>query len=348
MFNFITLKDPHYSFGFQNSLRFNYEKNILHKLSFVQKYCKSNGISHKIYTGDVFDSSHEDKWSFKKYRKNKRVLEAFPRSGINIYSNQGNHDMFHGLEDSKDTIFGEMVHDGIINNISMVPLIKDIGEHRIHIQGIDFANNQEVVKEKLYHFNKYERDNDKIFKVVVLHSNISPEDVILNDINITDFTYSSLVLNYPNVDMFICGHYHVGYDTQCIKRKPRIGGKDAWIINNWNFTRVSRDYETELGEHTPEFEDIKISVIDDKFVVDCETVIIPHEVYEETFTPKFIEIDKLSKKEISSFFKTINVLTIKESVGMSDNEQLDAFVKVKNYDQLVLNTAIDYLNDAQS
>ena len=115
---FATMKDPHLSMGFQNNVRTSYEKHLTAKFDFVKGYCHDNQIENMIFTGDVFDSSTEDKWSFKKYRKNKRFLENFKGQHISIFSNVGNHDMFHGYEDSEDTIFGEMVHDEIIANIT--------------------------------------------------------------------------------------------------------------------------------------------------------------------------------------------------------------------------------------
>ena len=123
--NFVSIKDIHLSFGFQNRIRTNYEKHLSAKLSHVTAYCLANNIDTIVLTGDIVDSSTEDKWSFKKYIKNKRVLEKLSDyNKLKIFSNVGNHDMFHGYEGTDETIFGELVRENVITNLTEHPIIK--------------------------------------------------------------------------------------------------------------------------------------------------------------------------------------------------------------------------------
>ncbi|MFA7129355.1 MAG: hypothetical protein WC136_09315 [Sphaerochaeta sp.] len=325
LYNFVTLKDPHLSFGFQNKIRTNYEGDVLKKFEYLKNYCVLNNIQDCVFTGDVFDSSHEDKWSFKKFRKNKRVLEDL-KTSLSLFSNVGNHDMFHGYEGSDETVFGEMVHDGVLQNITTDPIIKD----NMILLGIDYHHNYNDVLAKL------KEANELPYKTicVVLHSNITPSEVE----NISNDSYVSLSTTFPNIDMFICGHYHVGYKTTKIDRDL----KPAYFVNNWNFTRVVRDYETELDEHIPEFEHVTIDTISGQIM--CKTIQIPFTPYKDAFIPKLVQLLVKTKKEIFDFFNSINIEDIKNS-SENDDEALIKKIQAKNnYSDESIIKAIEYLN----
>jgi len=334
-FEFISIKDPHLSLGFQNKIRKNYEQDITTKFNFVKQYCLDNNIKHIVFTGDVFDSSREINWSFKKYRKNKRLLGEFKLAGIKIHSNVGNHDMFHGHEDSSNTVFGEMVNDQILNNITTDPLIFEMGNKVIIIQGVDYSVDNSIVSERIKKFDSLKYPGMHLYKICVLHSNITPSE---NEFS--DFTYSHMSETYNNIDVFICGHYHVGYKTKLIDRKE----KPLTIINNWNFTRVIRDYETKLNEHTPEFEHITIEA-DEDFKVSTKTIKVPFAPYDQAFIPELIKFGSLSKKEISRFFKEINIDQIKQSSSKSDEDLINIIAKEKSFDKEVKELALYYLNE---
>ncbi len=343
-FEFITMKDPHLSLGFINRIRTSYQKHITNKFDFVAGYCNEHQINTAIFTGDVFDSSTEDKWSFKKYRKNKRFLESFKLKGsIDLFSNVGNHDMFHGYENSDDTIFGEMVHDEILNNITDQPLVMQDENIYIKVQGVDYSNEPNEVLDAIRAFDEESYPGAKMFKVAVLHSNVTPKDVD----HVTDFTYANLVRDFPDIDMFIFGHYHVGYDTVVIRRED---GKDCHLINNWNFTRVVRDYETELDEHTPEFEHVSITYdkIHDLFSVDCKTIKVPFVPYEEAFAQKAIDILRKTKGEIFKFFENFKITDIKKNATSTDDDIVDDIIKTNSYSEAAKLKALDYLNNAKN
>jgi len=342
MFEFITMKDPHLSLGFQNRIRTDYQKHITSKFDFVADYCKSNQVRNVLFTGDVFDSSTEDKWSFKKYRKNKRFLETFiDKSDTMLYSNVGNHDMFHGFENSNDTIFGEMVHDGIINNITEVPIRISDENNYVKVQGIDYSNESNIVLDAIRLFDEETYPGTNMFKIAILHSNVTPNEVDY----VTDFTYATLVKDFPDIDMFIFGHYHVGYDTIVMQRE---GGKDCHLINNWNFTRVVRDYETELDEHTPEFEHVLITYdkILGTFIVSTKTVQVPMVPYNDAFVAKAIDLLKKSKAEIFNFFDNFDIADIKNATS-TDDDMITKIKEKNDYTDAAYIKAVEYLNDAK-
>lgn len=345
MLEFITMKDPHFSFGFMNKIRTSYEKHILQKLDFVKGYCLENNVGSMVFTGDVFDSSAEDKWSFKKYRKNKRVLEQFPKSNINLFSNVGNHDMFHGYEGSDDTIFGEMVHDEILNDITQVPILaSDEAEKTlIKVQGINYSNEDNIILDNIRAFDDEVYPGISTFKVAVLHSNVTPDVVT----HVTDFTYKSLADQFTDIGMFILGHYHVGYPTTTYTRDD---GSEVIFVNNWNFTRVVRDYEVQLDEHAPEFEHITIRFdkIQSKFICETKTIQVPFVPFKNAFVKMHVDILSKNPKDIFSFFKNISFNDVRKDSLSTDDEMLNTIVSKNNYSDEAKISAVEYLNNAKT
>lgn len=344
MLKFISMKDPHFAFGFANRIRFDYENSVGKKVSFIKEYITKHGIKDIIMTGDIIDSSYEDKWSFKKYRVNKRKFQQWA-DVARLHSNVGNHDYFHGFENTEDTIFGEMVDEKILSNLTINPIYKVSGEATIIIQGIDYSFNQEKVEHDLESFNAID-SNKYQFKIAVLHSNVTPSEVE----HITDFTYGTLAEKYNDIDMFICGHYHLGYPTKTIARP---NGKNCTFVNNWNLVRVVRDYETEMGDHTPEFEHIEIvwDDIDKQFTLLRATIQVPHNSYEETFRVKEVNLLRKTNSEKFSFFDEINIENLIADQDLTDEEHIKLLNTKRSengyipFSTEVLNKAIEYLNN---
>ena len=302
MFKFITIKDPHFQYGFMSKIRKNYERDKDNKLSFINQFCKDNEVFDIIFTGDVLDKSSK-KWSFKQYGINKRRLNKLKHtdsSNIKLHSNIGNHDMENGLEnpDVEDhivtTVFEELVYDEVLNNITREPLINN----DVMIYGINFSADKNIILMELERINNID-SNDKC-KIVVLHSNVTPDEERL-----TDFLYKDLAEKFEDIDIFINGHYHIGFDTKLIQR-PR--GKKAYFINNWNLCRVMRDYDVTLNKHNINMEYIQIGELKEISGVKQREIItksidIPHLTYEEAFDIKSINLLKKTKDEVFEFFE---------------------------------------------
>ena len=344
---FISMKDPHFAFGFSNRIRYDYENDVDKKILFTRNYLVEKNIHDVVMTGDIIDSSYEDKWSFKKYRVNKRRFQSWADVAT-LRSNVGNHDYFHGFENTENTIFGELVDEEIISNLTKAPVIQDYADHALIIQGIDYGFSKEQVEVHLSELNNKfcEIPNYTTFKVAVMHSNVTPKEVE----HITDFTYKYLAETYPDIDVFICGHYHLGYKTVTAARE---GGKNVTFVNNWNFTRVVRDYEVEMDDHTPEFEHIKIdwSETEKRFIFLCGTIKVPHKPYDETFRAKEVSLLRKTNAEKFNFFDEINIETLLADQDLSDEEHIKLLNSKRTekgympFSTEVLNKAIEYLNN---
>ena len=348
---FISLKDPHLNFGFANRIRYSHQSDLLSKLDFTRNWCKNRGIKNIIATGDVTDTNEEKKWSFNQYVMNKLELLKFKEDGITVWSPAGNHDMFNGMAQTSNTVFGEFVREGALKYLTQTPIYQTFSAVEngvnvvkgIAIFGIDYNKHKEIVEANLKTINDYKfPDNIEVLKMVVFHSHVTPAEVA-----VTDFTDKNLVENYKDIDVFICGHYHGGFPTSVMTKNHLPKKKYSMIVNNWSFQRVVRDYYNEMDVHTPEFEYIKFgwSIVSEDFLIARETIKIPCGSYGETFKPKAVELLKLTKKEQFEFFEKINFEDI--PAGNDDIETIKLLSIKGNFEPEVVAKAIDYLNNVK-
>lgn len=347
-FEFVSMKDPHMNFGFANRVRFDHQNDLTNKLNFTRQWCKERNIQNLVMTGDVTDTNEEKKWSFNQYVLNKLELLKFKEDGITIWSPAGNHDMFNGMVQTDNTVFGEFVREGVLKHLTRTPLIKTFRDpenrdRNIFVIGIDYSKHKEVVQQELKRLNDYQSFG--ILKIVVFHSHCTPAEIA-----VTDFTYEELVKTYTNIDMFICGHYHGGFPSYTFFRKYPDGSDTSQhvkIVNNWSFQRVIRDYYNEMNVHTPEFEHIKIawSHSTNDFIMSTETIKIPCKKYEDAFKPKMVELIKLTKKEHFEFFDKINFEEI--PTGSDDIETINNLARKEEFSPEVVALAIHYLNNVE-
>ena len=313
----IFIKDPHLAFGFQNRIRKNYEQDIRAKLDFVSNYAVSNNIKNIIFTGDVFDHQQERGWSFKQFKKNKEVLEEyFISRGLQLWSIAGNHDFFHGQERIEGTVFGEMVQDKIIHYLPREPLT--VG--KLTIYGVNWSSSRDKVIVKLEEINKKEGA-----KACVIHMNVTEKQTPF-----TDFTHEFLTKVFPNIHIWILGHYHVGHEPSVINGKL--------FIDPWNMIRVARDYDTKLDKFN-----VNMVVLDFTNKIKPLIVEIPHKKFRETFIEDFVNMLQVNKKDVFNFFNSIDIEKVIEETD-DDNTLLDKLAKEANISNDGKQLAIDYLN----
>lgn len=345
LLEFISIKDPHFNFGFANRIRYTHQEDMLAKTEFIRKWCKDHKIDKIIFTGDLVDTNEELKWSFNQYVTNKNELLKFKSDQIKLWSVAGNHDMFNGVAQTTKTVFGEFCRENVINYLTIKPLTRLFTDHNgiqkdINIFGIDYSKHKENVMITLKDINDHKEPGS--FTAVVFHAHCTPSEIA-----VTDFTYENLLKTYPNIDLFICGHYHGGFPTGVYYKEDGQQKDHVAIINNWSMQRVVRDYYNEMDVHTPEFEHIKIgwSVAINNFIMARETIKIPCKSYSETFKPKAVELLKLTKKEQFDFFEKINFEDI--PTGNDDIEILNNISKKDEISPEAVALAIKYLNNVK-
>jgi len=307
-------------FGFRNNIRVKgWEKDILAKLLFVAEKMTKKNSKTLIITGDLLDKSSSKDWSFNLYLRQMKILkEIFIDKDIEIYSIQGNHDMFNGHETTEDTVFGKLIEDGIINHLKKLEL------ENLILYGIDYSSDEERIISKIAKISELELDRSK--KVgIVLHSNVTPVKE-----RFTDFTYDKL--SQYNIDLFICGHYHIGFEDKVIN--------NTLFINPWNMTRVVRDYSVKLDEHTPEM------VILNTETLETEHIELPFKKFTEAFIPEAVNL--LETKNFN-FFDKIDFEKLKrlsnsetdEDILKKISEELDNLTPEEK--ERVLKIALSYI-----
>ena len=346
LLEFISIKDPHLNFGFANRIRYSHEEDMKSKTEFIRKWCKDHKIYKILFTGDLVDTNEERKWSFNQYVDNKNELLKFKEQGIKLWSVAGNHDMFNGMAQTTKTVFGEFVREDVINYLTINPLVQPFNDQNgirreINIYGVDYSKHKENVMVTLKDINDHKEPSS--FTAVVFHAHCTPAEIA-----VTDFTYENLLKTYPNIDLFICGHYHGGFPTGVYYKEDGQQKDHVTIINNWSMQRVVRDYYNEMDVHTPEFEHVKIgwSVAINNFIMARETIKIPCKSYVETFKPKAVELLKLTKKEQFEFFEKINFDDI--PTGNDDFETIRNISEKDGVTAEVVALAINYLNNVKS
>jgi hypothetical protein len=336
------IKDPHLMFGFSNNIRKplpgsganSWENSIRKKLEFIASHMKTNGISILLISGDLFEHSKLGDWTFNKYFKNKSaLLEIFIDEGIELYSVQGNHDMFNGKAQINGTIFGELISDGIIQHLTIEPLEfrTQIGIIKIH--GTDYSFTEAEQKRKFHIIN----NEESVINMVVSHTNITP-----NEEQLSDFTYQELSENYPNINVHLCGHYHLGYDPTIVN--------EVTFINPWNLTRVSREYQVKMDNHIPQLVLLDLDNYSNSNLDWVQTIEIPHLNFYDAFREEVVSILKENQK-FKFFDSDEEVISLDNLVGedLDDNQLLSIIInsvltdKSTSEKQALLNKALEYL-----
>ena len=340
------LKDIHLMFGFRNLIRKpGWENDIILKLETVKNLMIEKNCNILLLSGDILDRSKSKEWSFKLYLKVLNLLqEIFVQHGINIYSIQGNHDMFDGAETLEDCVFGKLVEDGIINHITNYPLEllfqDDEGARkRAIIYGLDYTNVRDNTVALMQQVNDIELVNDSDIKCIMTHTNITP-----NETQISDFTYKFLSESYPKIDVHFCGHYHLGFEPD------KLGS--TTFINPWNMTRVIRDYNTKMEFHIPEvtFVDFKKFSKDALPMDFVEVHELPCKPFSEAFREEVISLLEENENGFKFFEEgVVDLDELLESQELTDAEIISVLIKqqmdskTEPEKKAILKTAMKYL-----
>ena len=300
----IVIKDPHFMFGFRNNIRkAGWENDIDSKIFQVIDYALVNEIKKIQFTGDVSEKSRRRDWSLNQLQQNKKRLQYFKDADLEVISNLGNHDYFDGKEELEGTAFNEYVQSNLLiyNGTYSEPIISEFNDFDVQEFGIDYHHNKDIILDRFKKIQEYPT-NKKTYKIVTIHSNITNSEEQL-----TDFTYQELAKF--EIDVINCGHYHIQNELgACAK----VG--ETLFINPWNFTRVSRDYNTRTDEHHPEMVHITI----DSNGISSEVIKLQIKPFQEAFDIPSINLMQELGKERFSFFDEIDLDGMDNNLNDSD------------------------------
>jgi DNA repair exonuclease SbcCD nuclease subunit len=292
----VFIKDPHTLIGFPfPANRFEtFHDEIAKKWEFILNYCEKNSINQLITTGDMYDKMNISQWDMKIFIKNKEFLEMIKEKlgGNSLISIRGNHDQFNGQTQNKNSVFGLFVELGLIdyfgdeNDINCKEYVLD--NKKIKMYGFDYKNTNQELYDKIETFSF-----DADYNIAVTHSAVV--DVANGKENFDCVGYDYLIKQNKNVNMWVLGHYHKGYETKF--------HKNTYFINPWNLTRLARVDYVLSDEHVPEFVHVKFSIQNGMLDVNVKNIKIPCLKYKEVFKSDTATTTEMLINEFTFFTK---------------------------------------------
>ena len=231
-----------------------FDEDIANKDKQVIAECLKRGISHVINTGDLFDIKAPSSYGLTANYKTADRYKAYSDAGITLMSILGNHDLpmssLDNIDKSAYWFFsnkaGLFKHigdctptiDGYV--VSNTPHV--IGN--VNIWGIDFRPSVDAQLARLAEVQQLiESSYSDYINIVVIHEHCTPAKSTESWTH--SITYKKLSKTCPNVDVFLCGHLHKGFE-------PYENDNGQIFINPWSFTRLARNYYAVNEEHTPQ------------------------------------------------------------------------------------------------
>lgn len=298
----ITIKDAHFQFGFNppRGRTKDFEEQIQHKLEQIINYAKQHDIKTLVFTGDTLNYSQSSSYTFDRVNRNLKVFNKLKEQFENIVDIAGNHSLGFSSREYKTQSFHQMLIDlNIIQDATKGIHLDD----NTSIYGIDFTPDKEQLLKELQDIDS--RTDPESYNIVILHEHLVPNEN--NRIPFgTCLTYKEITENLKNIDCIIAGHLHKGFPTEVIKSS----GKQVTIINQWNLTRLARDYYALNAEHIPQF-----SVLD-TITGKTETINLDVKHFDEAFIIPELNKEKALNQDLNEFIKAVN------SIGYTSDSKL--------------------------
>lgn len=294
----LAIKDPHLRFKFQKPAgrKDTFEDEIESKVSQIIKIIKENKVSSVVFTGDVFDIKSPSKYGIEQVSANISVLKRIS-SKCPIYSIAGNHDLpFSSYEYKDKSLYQFSVDQGLINDIT-----EPVKLEKYTLYGVDYRQDKSFIFDKI-------KTMDSSYKnlILVIHEHLVPDEK--DRIPFGDcFTYEEITRGLKNHKIIIAGHLHKGYKTET--------KNGIIIVNNWNLTRLSRDYYSVNGLHTPEVELIDLDSLT------TETIKLECRDFEESFIIEDLNKDKETKINIQEFIKKVSEIDGDSGIDLSNLDE---------------------------
>ncbi|EJF06584.1 DNA repair exonuclease [Thiovulum sp. ES] len=289
MFQAVTIKDPHFRFGFDKPIgrTDTFFKDIKTKLDFIIDYGSEQGIDTLITTGDVFDIKATSRYDLSKINKNLSIMDSLTDQFFFWLSISGNHDLpFSSIDNKAESFYFYAITNGIIEDIAF----KSYTDRNVTVYGLDFTSDLFELKNYMAKINKDSKklkdlDLTKTKRtILVIHEHVIPDGYAFKFGH--HLLYSEIASLIPDIDILVAGHLHKGFKT--------VKQNNTWIVNPWSFTRLARNYYSLNDEHIPQFSHIKITESGDISIQDID---IPHKSYKEAFIEE--DLDRILERDTS-------------------------------------------------
>lgn len=311
------LKDTHFRFGFKHpsGRTEKFEEQIYNKLKQVKRLANKRNSTTLVVSGDIVDVKQNNLYGFNQVRKNLEVFYKLQKQFNRIYSIMGNHDTPYSSREYKaDSFYQFLIDQGCM--LDLATQIYDL-HTGYHLSGIDFTPSTDQLLTEIRRLDQQMQPGNELILVIHEHCVPTQKDKIPFG---TCITYPNLVSNLLNVRTIICGHLHKGFPVKHIINNL---GKEITVINQWNFTRLARDYYTVNGEHIPEV------VFYNTETHETETVPLEVAPYEEAFIEKELKQQEQLSMDISEFIDKI--YSVEESIHELEHIPEEIREKINHY-----------------
>lgn len=316
---FITLKDIHFRFGFKAPAgrTQDFEAQILDKVKQVIDIAKEHKIQTLILTGDSTDIKSPSSYTLPQIQANISVFRLLREQFTNIYDICGNHSLPYSSIDYKQDSFYQLLCDSSL----IVDLNRGIDKEDAYIIGIDYTPSQAQLFETIQNIDK--RLSDKKANILVIHEHLIPKGDTLSFGSF--ITYENVTKDLKHIDYIIAGHLHKGYPTQTIKNNL---GREITIINQWNFTRLARDYYVLNQSHIPQ-----LTIIDTQSKTH-QTIDLQCASYDDAFIQKDLQSAQNLQSNLAKFVYKAKQVAIANSELSIDTIPTEIKSKVEYYLEL--------------
>lgn len=299
---YLIIKDAHFRFGFPHprGRTEDFEQQIMDKVNQVIEIGKARNIKNLIFTGDTTDVKTPSSWGLDKTHANTRVFKLLAEQ-FSIYDICGNHSLPHSSIDHK----GESFQQLLIDNNLIHDLTNPITTGDYILYGIDYTQDKQAVLNAIHTMDSKAGTEHK-FAICVIHEHLVPSDKDLLPFGHC-FTYQQITKDLKNHKAIIAGHLHKGYPAQTVTNNLK---QKITIINQWNFTRLARDYYALNAEHTPQ-----VTILDTEKPHDPETINLEVKHFDDAFILPELHKEQTLNDNITDF-----VNQVRENLQTQDSE----------------------------
>lgn len=283
----IILKDTHFRFGFTppRGRTPDFEDAILDKINQVMDIAKEHNATTLILTGDSTDIKAPSAYGIEQVRKNLAVFKHLRTHFTDIYDIAGNHSLpFSSLEYKEQSFYHLLAEQNLITDISNRSVMLT---PTLRLYGIPYLPNHSQVKELML-----ELDKDPTPTIYLIHEHLVPSEKDRLPFGAC-FTYEEITKDLRHCKAIIAGHLHKGY--------PTTTHNGILIINQWNFTRLARDYYALNGDHIPE------ATLLDFETLQYRTFQLKVKHFDEAFRIEELKTQQSLEMDISEFVSGANL-----------------------------------------
>lgn len=316
--------DPHVSDVAPSSRLDDYKETILGKLEFIRDWCNSNKVDVAIILGDVF---HRKNPNLNSHHLTRRLIEIFSGFNCQVLEIPGNHDISMTSKNLDKQPLSVIAESGAIQVLGY-PYTKTFcfSGDEVDIYGLGYADANDTLSEHYFAINSEISDTNKI-NILAIHQMLLPDgDTFFGD-----------YLNFAEVaqldfDIFLCGHYHPGYDKKVQFKHGKV------FINPGSIARGSLDVHN--LDKAPAF-----IVIDTAKSTSWEEVIIPHEHSSKVFDLQKVRRSIIAREDMEAFTSTLKNVT-DEAIDIASIDGLLQFLTASGAEKDVLDFTKPYFEKA--